>query len=165
MGQGRDRDRVKSFHAWEEPRPGCSGALVDGVCLCSAEDLNWNALEWERAAEELTWERVGTSFVCSVWMSCTLLLMSLRPFRMCVTLLFVSVPDVGSGWLLGVLGKFRLLWRSRHEAGGWTAGSRTAPGMFFLSETCWFETDGSVRLLGARVLGGVHEHALHPGLW
>uniref|UniRef100_A0A671WTR3 E3 ubiquitin-protein ligase MARCHF6 n=1 Tax=Sparus aurata TaxID=8175 RepID=A0A671WTR3_SPAAU len=23
------------------------------------EDLNWNALEWDRAAEELTWERVG----------------------------------------------------------------------------------------------------------
>ena len=30
-------------------------------CLCvwgCAEDLNWNALEWDRAAEELTWERV-----------------------------------------------------------------------------------------------------------
>uniref|UniRef100_A0A3B4YK53 E3 ubiquitin-protein ligase MARCHF6 n=1 Tax=Seriola lalandi dorsalis TaxID=1841481 RepID=A0A3B4YK53_SERLL len=26
------------------------------------EDLNWNALEWDRAAEELTWERVGTFF-------------------------------------------------------------------------------------------------------
>lgn len=21
--------------------------------------MNWNALEWDRAAEELTWERVG----------------------------------------------------------------------------------------------------------
>lgn len=27
--------------------------------LCFVEDLNWNALEWDRAAEELTWERVG----------------------------------------------------------------------------------------------------------
>uniref|UniRef100_A0AAQ4NX34 E3 ubiquitin-protein ligase MARCHF6 n=1 Tax=Gasterosteus aculeatus aculeatus TaxID=481459 RepID=A0AAQ4NX34_GASAC len=26
------------------------------------EDLNWNALEWDRAAEELTWERVGIHF-------------------------------------------------------------------------------------------------------
>uniref|UniRef100_A0A8C9ZQ21 E3 ubiquitin-protein ligase MARCHF6 n=1 Tax=Sander lucioperca TaxID=283035 RepID=A0A8C9ZQ21_SANLU len=26
------------------------------------EDLNWNALEWDRAAEELTWERVGIYF-------------------------------------------------------------------------------------------------------
>uniref|UniRef100_A0A8D3DS28 RING-type E3 ubiquitin transferase n=1 Tax=Scophthalmus maximus TaxID=52904 RepID=A0A8D3DS28_SCOMX len=26
------------------------------------EDLNWNALEWDRAAEELTWERVGMCF-------------------------------------------------------------------------------------------------------
>lgn len=26
------------------------------------EDLNWNALEWDRAAEELTWERVGINF-------------------------------------------------------------------------------------------------------
>lgn len=22
------------------------------------DDMNWNALEWDRAAEELTWERV-----------------------------------------------------------------------------------------------------------
>lgn len=25
----------------------------------SLDDMNWNALEWDRAAEELTWERVG----------------------------------------------------------------------------------------------------------
>lgn len=49
------------------------------------------------------------------------ILMSLQPFRMYVTLLFVSVPDVGSGWLLGVLGKCRLVrfpvcfWRSQHS--------------------------------------------------
>lgn len=30
--------------------------------LSFAEDLNWNALEWDRAAEELTWERVKKSF-------------------------------------------------------------------------------------------------------
>lgn len=24
----------------------------------SVDDMNWNALEWDRAAEELTWERV-----------------------------------------------------------------------------------------------------------
>lgn len=23
------------------------------------DDMNWNALEWDRAAEELTWERVS----------------------------------------------------------------------------------------------------------
>lgn len=37
--------------------------------VCFVEDLNWNALEWDRAAEELTWERVGIllfTFVCSV---------------------------------------------------------------------------------------------------
>lgn len=31
-------------------------------CLSFAEDLNWNALEWDRAAEELTWERVRIFF-------------------------------------------------------------------------------------------------------
>lgn len=51
--------------------------LVDWVLLfssylCFVEDLNWNALEWDRAAEELTWERVGpfyspVSSVCSAW--------------------------------------------------------------------------------------------------
>uniref|UniRef100_S4RS99 E3 ubiquitin-protein ligase MARCHF6 n=1 Tax=Petromyzon marinus TaxID=7757 RepID=S4RS99_PETMA len=29
---------------------------VDEVCC--TEDMNWNALEWDRAAEELTWERI-----------------------------------------------------------------------------------------------------------
>lgn len=38
------------------------------LCLTAAslgfvEDLNWNALEWDRAAEELTWERVGILFM------------------------------------------------------------------------------------------------------
>lgn len=23
------------------------------------DDINWNPIEWDRAAEELTWERVG----------------------------------------------------------------------------------------------------------
>ncbi|TNN77286.1 E3 ubiquitin-protein ligase MARCH6 [Liparis tanakae] len=41
------------------------------------EDLNWNALEWDRAAEELTWERDHCD----------------------VTLFFVRVPDAGAGWL------------------------------------------------------------------
>lgn len=47
-------------------------ALVHWCCFGLAEDLNWNALDWDRAAEELTWERVGillyspVSLVCSV---------------------------------------------------------------------------------------------------
>uniref|UniRef100_A0A8C5XDC3 E3 ubiquitin-protein ligase MARCHF6 n=1 Tax=Microcebus murinus TaxID=30608 RepID=A0A8C5XDC3_MICMU len=28
------------------------------------DDMNWNALEWDRAAEELTWERVSKNFFC-----------------------------------------------------------------------------------------------------
>jgi hypothetical protein len=24
-----------------------------------SDDINWNPIEWDRAAEELTWERVG----------------------------------------------------------------------------------------------------------
>jgi len=27
--------------------------------IVSSDDMNWNALEWDRAAEELTWERVS----------------------------------------------------------------------------------------------------------
>lgn len=30
------------------------------VCV---DDMNWNALEWDRAAEELTWERVNPHFI------------------------------------------------------------------------------------------------------
>lgn len=39
------------------------------VCFCyssAADDMNWNALEWDRAAEELTWERVTYSHVIQV---------------------------------------------------------------------------------------------------
>lgn len=36
--------------------------LLSYSYLCFVEDLNWNALEWDRAAEELTWERVGILF-------------------------------------------------------------------------------------------------------
>lgn len=38
----------------------CSVSIVS---VSVAEDLNWNALEWDRAAEELTWERVGIFFL------------------------------------------------------------------------------------------------------
>lgn len=31
------------------------------VYVFFADDMNWNALEWDRAAEELTWERVRLS--------------------------------------------------------------------------------------------------------
>lgn len=29
------------------------------MAIVSSDDMNWNALEWDRAAEELTWERVS----------------------------------------------------------------------------------------------------------
>lgn len=29
------------------------------MAIVSLDDMNWNALEWDRAAEELTWERVS----------------------------------------------------------------------------------------------------------
>lgn len=29
------------------------------MVIVSSDDMNWNALEWDRAAEELTWERVS----------------------------------------------------------------------------------------------------------
>lgn len=29
-----------------------------GLLYFFTDDMNWNALEWDRAAEELTWERV-----------------------------------------------------------------------------------------------------------
>lgn len=28
--------------------------------------MNWNALEWDRAAEELTWERVSLMGLCNI---------------------------------------------------------------------------------------------------
>ncbi|KAF4790155.1 E3 ubiquitin-protein ligase MARCH6 [Turdus rufiventris] len=31
------------------------------MAIVSSDDMNWNALEWDRAAEELTWERVQAS--------------------------------------------------------------------------------------------------------
>jgi len=35
---------------------GMKGAhCVLGVCI---DDVNWNPMDWDRAAEELTWERV-----------------------------------------------------------------------------------------------------------
>lgn len=35
--------------------------LLIFVNVSAADDMNWNALEWDRAAEELTWERVTLS--------------------------------------------------------------------------------------------------------
>lgn len=35
--------------------------LLIFVNVFAADDMNWNALEWDRAAEELTWERVTLS--------------------------------------------------------------------------------------------------------
>lgn len=42
---------------------GCVYALrlLTFVSVFAADDMNWNALEWDRAAEELTWERVTLS--------------------------------------------------------------------------------------------------------
>lgn len=39
---------------------------VDRIALYvfCADDMNWNALEWDRAAEELTWERVRLLCSC-----------------------------------------------------------------------------------------------------
>ncbi|KAF0310943.1 E3 ubiquitin-protein ligase MARCH6 [Amphibalanus amphitrite] len=38
-----------------EPRPGGGGA---GGAAAGADDNNWNPMDWDRAAEELTWERL-----------------------------------------------------------------------------------------------------------
>uniref|UniRef100_A0A673B0A1 RING-type E3 ubiquitin transferase n=1 Tax=Sphaeramia orbicularis TaxID=375764 RepID=A0A673B0A1_9TELE len=38
---------------------------VGSYRICEAE-LHWNAMEWDRAAEELTWERVSIRFLCCV---------------------------------------------------------------------------------------------------
>lgn len=35
-------------------------------CVWVIDDMNWNALEWDRAAEELTWERVRATHM-SAW--------------------------------------------------------------------------------------------------
>jgi len=29
------------------------------IFISFSDDINWNPIEWDRAAEELTWERVG----------------------------------------------------------------------------------------------------------
>ena len=35
--------------------------MNDGfVCLCNSEEVNWNPMDWDRAAEDLTWERVSS---------------------------------------------------------------------------------------------------------
>lgn len=39
----------------------CALKLLILVNVFAADDMNWNALEWDRAAEELTWERVTSS--------------------------------------------------------------------------------------------------------
>lgn len=38
----------------------CNVLILNNFKLMSSsvDDMNWNALEWDRAAEELTWERV-----------------------------------------------------------------------------------------------------------
>ncbi|RMC15884.1 hypothetical protein DUI87_08089 [Hirundo rustica rustica] len=38
-----------------------NGAQALKMAIVSSDDMNWNALEWDRAAEELTWERVQAS--------------------------------------------------------------------------------------------------------
>uniref|UniRef100_A0A665WG68 E3 ubiquitin-protein ligase MARCHF6 n=1 Tax=Echeneis naucrates TaxID=173247 RepID=A0A665WG68_ECHNA len=43
-----------------------SSLYVEAFKLSFAEDLNWNALEWDRAAEELTWEREHVFWVVSL---------------------------------------------------------------------------------------------------
>ncbi len=32
-------------------------------CFFIAADNDWNPIEWDRAAEELTWERVNTMYI------------------------------------------------------------------------------------------------------
>lgn len=36
-----------------------SDLIAVKMVIVSSDDMNWNALEWDRAAEELTWERVS----------------------------------------------------------------------------------------------------------
>lgn len=43
---------------------GAKSCWTATLCLFCADDMNWNALEWDRAAEELTWERVRLCAVC-----------------------------------------------------------------------------------------------------
>ncbi len=44
---------------------GAKSCWTATLCLFCADDMNWNALEWDRAAEELTWERVRLCAVCN----------------------------------------------------------------------------------------------------
>lgn len=186
---GQGEWRSDSVEAGASPGQNQSLTWLTGASLGFVEDLNWNALEWDRAAEELTWERVGilsSSCLCRdvggrVRRKAMVALSSFQPFGLCVMLLFVSVPDVGSGWLLGVLGECRLVrfpvclqrvCKSQQSpvGRGWRLHSSRKPALnvagnsWMVFKRKWL-TQVCVRLLGTRVLGGVSEHALHPGLW
>lgn len=39
------------------------------MAFVSSDDMNWNALEWDRAAEELTWERVSRNNFLELFLS------------------------------------------------------------------------------------------------
>lgn len=42
-----------------------SGSISNlSTTILFPDDMNWNALEWDRAAEELTWERVRFFLSC-----------------------------------------------------------------------------------------------------
>lgn len=43
---------------------GAKSCWTATLFMFCADDMNWNALEWDRAAEELTWERVRLCAVC-----------------------------------------------------------------------------------------------------
>ncbi len=77
--------------------------------------MNWNALEWDRAAEELTWERVTLRDITDLQTPSSLIHLlqnSLRFFCLCLfiysheTLGIFLFPflDAWPGWFTGIFG-------------------------------------------------------------
>lgn len=67
---------------------------IPKILISYLDDMNWNALEWDRAAEELTWERVSKTYIFQL--SCLLLVISYPgPSR-------AALPQKGSGKQTGV---------------------------------------------------------------
>lgn len=62
--------------------------------------MNWNALEWDRAAEELTWERVTNSDLQK-----SLFMLFIYVHEALKSYLSISFSDAWSGWFTGVFGK------------------------------------------------------------
>lgn len=65
------------------------------------DDMNWNALEWDRAAEELTWERVSPIDVAHLPT-----LVYPPDVNVAKNDLLSFCADARPGWLTGVFGGY-----------------------------------------------------------